>query len=270
MRKVARVLVAPLVAIATLVPAAAAHAAISGTSGQVTEISPPAAVVATSRVEHDDLRVGRATGRDARLAAGGRHLDDRHVHRRLAASRPARSRRAPWSTATSSTFRPRARLAHRSPEPDVPDRRPRHRGDPPGASMTSNVLGAPGTDYTTPNNGNDLELDPAQDTVILPDLRTVTIRAGDDRHRASTRSASSRTHDSPPTANAGGPYSGVEGSAVTLHGDRVRSRERPAHDLVVVQHDRIARHGLHTDRHDHADAEHHLQRQRARRPRRCR
>jgi hypothetical protein len=85
-----------------------------------------------------------------------------------------------------------------------------------GKLGTSNVLGAPGTDYSTSQLNNDLELSTTGDGVFVPNMRTVTIRATTsndlDEVRILTR------HNAPPVADAGGPYAGTEGGTVTLQG----------------------------------------------------
>ncbi len=85
-----------------------------------------------------------------------------------------------------------------------------------GRADQTDVLGAPGTTYPGAVSSRGLELAPTEDAVILPNLRTLTIRAhagtGIDHVRVLTRA------NNPPVASAGGPYAGTEGSPVALNG----------------------------------------------------
>ena len=85
-----------------------------------------------------------------------------------------------------------------------------------GRADQTDVLGAPGTTYPGTSSSRGLELAPTEDAVILPNLRTLTIRAHAgtliDHVRVLTRA------NNPPVASAGGPYAGSEGSPVALSG----------------------------------------------------
>ena len=86
-----------------------------------------------------------------------------------------------------------------------------------GRLLNSNLLGSPTTDYSTGTSvTNDLELGAAGDGVFFTSLRTVTIRTSTgndfDQVRILTR------HDAPPVANAGGPYSAGENGTIGLLG----------------------------------------------------
>jgi PKD repeat protein len=85
-----------------------------------------------------------------------------------------------------------------------------------GRADQTDVLGSTGTTYPGAVSSRGLELAPTEDAVILPNLRTLTIRAhagtGIDHVRVLTRA------NNPPVASAGGPYTGVEGSPVALTG----------------------------------------------------
>ena len=81
----------------------------------------------------------------------------------------------------------------------------------------SDILGAPGTVYPAGNNNRGMEFQVTSgDIVILPDMRTVRVdlntTSAVDQVRILTK------HNSPPVANAGGPYAALEGSPVTLAG----------------------------------------------------
>ncbi len=80
---------------------------------------------------------------------------------------------------------------------------------------SSDLLGAPGTVYPVGNNNRGIEFQVTSgDIVVLPDMRTVRVDLNTttsvDQIRVLTR------HNSPPVANAGGPYAALEGSPVTL------------------------------------------------------
>ncbi len=220
MRKAARILIAPLVAIATLVPAGTAHAVISGTSGAVTKIAPPASVDRFTGLDSDtttwawDEQQGVTLASPVRVdltspgtydtpasLPGGTIAAGTTVDSHFFDSVPVATHAGVTLTGT---------LTFPTDVLGVIVLR--------GKLLTSNVLGAPGTNYTTSAVTNDLTLDPTQDAVIMPDQRTVTIRsnrnsgADVDQVRVITK------HDNSPVANAGGPYAGAEGSPVTLHG----------------------------------------------------
>ncbi len=86
----------------------------------------------------------------------------------------------------------------------------------PGRLNDSDVLGAPGTLYGGSSRGLSFGTDAGADVVILPDQRTVQgvwhTTSGTDEMRVLT------AHNAPPTANAGGPYAGSEGSPIPLSG----------------------------------------------------
>ncbi|MGZ6955337.1 MAG: PKD domain-containing protein [Acidimicrobiia bacterium] len=99
-----------------------------------------------------------------------------------------------------------------------------------GKLVDSDVLGAPGTVYAGTNRGLDLGLTGAgRDAVTVVDQRTIQVALrtastdGMDQIRVLTK------HNAPPTANAGGPYAGTEGSPVTLSGSAVD----PDHDALT-------------------------------------
>lgn len=83
-----------------------------------------------------------------------------------------------------------------------------------GKLTDSDVLGAPGTTYGGANRNLGFGAGAQADIVILPDQRTIhgiwQTTTGVDHMRVIT------AHNSPPVANAGGPYAGVEGTAVPL------------------------------------------------------
>ena len=119
-----------------------------------------------------------------------------------------------------------------------------------GNIADSDFLGAPGTNYTPPNINNDFDLvNNTQDSItVSPDMRTVTMKANAktasdlDEMRIITR------HDVPPTANAGGPYAGTEGSPITLHGTASDADNDPISTFVVVRgHGVEGGHRLHAD-----------------------
>ncbi len=85
----------------------------------------------------------------------------------------------------------------------------------------SDVLGSPGTAYftgTAPNGNRGLNFDvsTSRDSLTMVDQRTVSVdlrtSSDMDEFRVITK------HNSPPTANAGGPYVGTEGAPVALAG----------------------------------------------------
>jgi large repetitive protein len=83
-----------------------------------------------------------------------------------------------------------------------------------GKLDASDVLGAPQTNYGGAYPSRELEL--GEDWVQMVDQRTLFIHVNTttvvDQVRIITR------HNRPPLADAGGPYSATEGSAITLHG----------------------------------------------------
>jgi PKD repeat protein len=83
-----------------------------------------------------------------------------------------------------------------------------------GKLADSDVLGAPGTAYPAAPRSITFGNDAGRDRLTLTDQRTILAEirttSGLDQFRVIT------THDAPPTAAAGGPYTGIEGEAVPL------------------------------------------------------
>jgi hypothetical protein len=210
-----RALFAVVLVVGGVVPAAAAHATISSATGQISLISPPpvaSAVMSQTVTFAWDEQQGvtlaspiavdiTATGTydtAASLTPGtipvGTVVDSQFFHsQRVASTAALRTATLTFPTDVIGIAVTRTTLDN------------------------SNVLGATGTDYTTgTGTTHGLELATTADGVSMPDLRTVNIRVTTanlgDEVRIITK------HNSPPTANAGGPYSANEGSPVTLHG----------------------------------------------------
>ena len=201
-----------------LMPAAIANAAISGTAGPILQIAPPASaatglasnanmwawneqqgVTLASAVRVDITSPGVYT-QEAQLLSGvtipaGTQVDSHYISSDGANGTTNLDGTLTFPTDILGVIVKQANLNN------------------------SEVLGSPGTDYPgTTQNLFGLELLPAgPDSVTLPDQRTITLHSnrganGVDEVRVITE------HDGSPTANAGGPYMGAEGSAVTLHG----------------------------------------------------
>ena len=118
-----------------------------------------------------------------------------------------------------------------------------------GKLATSDVLGAPGTNYPgVAANGLtfDEEFDSGNDVVtVSPDHRTITFHS---QRRAGRRRRAARPHEArqPARPDVGGPYSGTEGTAVDAarygrrhgeradHGRRGRSRRSAAPGTVCT------------------------------------
>ncbi len=90
--------------------------------------------------------------------------------------------------------------------------------------VNSNVLGPTGTTYGTASLSDGVELNNG-DELNFSSPRTVTLTSSEannfDRVRILTK------HDSPPLADAGGPYTGAEGGTVTLHGTATDPNDDP-------------------------------------------
>ncbi len=207
-----------VLALVGLVPAMAADALITSTSGQVSWISPPASVVENqsqdpTKVLAFDEQQGLTLGANLRvdiIAAGtydqatdlvaanvlaGTKVDSHLLHSDVpTGGNIFRSGQVTFGGAIVGVIVTRAKLAG------------------------SDFLGAPGTVYPGLVPNRELEFGTgsglAADIVVLPDLHTIQFNLGTsgavDDIRVVTR------HNSPPIANAGGPYAGVEGSAVPL------------------------------------------------------
>ena len=80
--------------------------------------------------------------------------------------------------------------------------------------VSSDMLGAVGTDYTNGNLGSGLDFN-AGDSLNFSGPRTVTVTSSEGQNFDEVRIITK--HDSAPVANAGGPYTGTEGGTVTLH-----------------------------------------------------
>src|SRR5262249_34624656 len=83
-----------------------------------------------------------------------------------------------------------------------------------GRLLNSEFLGATNTSYTNANLSNGLEFT-AGDEIDWVSPRTITVKSTEGNNFDEIRVLTK--HDSPPVANAGGPYTGVEAGTVTLH-----------------------------------------------------
>jgi len=211
---------ATVVAVASLVPGAVAHAVISGTSGQVTKISPPASVAHPGTLDSDTTTYAWDEKQGESLASPvSVDIATPGVYTTIGSTSPVT---LPLGTVVDSHFFNSARI-------------PPHTGALTGTlTFPTDILGiivrplklkstndlGVGTDYTPAGLTTiyPFELDGTGDTISMPNLRTVTLTAsssngGDiDELRILTK------HDRSPVANAGGPYAGVEGGSVTLSG----------------------------------------------------
>jgi hypothetical protein len=220
MKKTGRVAAAltSIVALVSLIPAIPADAVISGTLGQIQVISPPAQagsgiasnttmwawneqqnVTLASSIKVDITSVGTYT-QESQLLTGvsipaGTVVDSHYIS----------------SVAANGSSQLDGTLSFPSDILGVEVKAPSLSG--------SDTLGSPGTTYPGTNQSlPGMELKPVgNDSVTLTNQRTIVIHSertanGVDEVRVITK------HDGPPTANAGGPYVGTEGSPVQLHG----------------------------------------------------
>jgi hypothetical protein len=216
-----RALLAAVLVVGVVVPASEASAALKGTSGAVTQISPPAAVstlksnsttfawneqqgvTLASALKVDITTPGNYVGPSVTLSPGtipaGTVVDSQFFHS---------LRVSGTSTLTGTMTFPTDVLGVEVTHQKLTD---------------SNVLGATGTDYTA-NVNNGLEFGTG-DAVFMPDQRTVTVQANTANDGDEVRIITAA--DRPPTANAGGPYSGFEGSPLTLNGTDTNPDNNP-------------------------------------------
>ncbi len=214
-QRVLRGLTTAFVALGTVI-APGVSAVISGTSGQITDITPPACVQRTcgqgsnttmdawdeqqgvtlaSNLSVDITQQGDYTSpvSGSSTIAAGTTVDSHYINSLRLANTGS-------TTLTGTLTFPT----------DILGIIVRH-----GPLTASDVLGAPGTDYTNGSLSNGLELG-SGDELNFSGPRTITLTStetnGFDDVRIITK------HDSPPVANAGGPYTGTEGGTVTLHG----------------------------------------------------
>jgi PKD domain len=217
-------LLAVALVVAVFVPMQAAQAVISGTTGAVTKIAPPAGVTradgqgsTTTMWAWDEQQgvtlasnvgvditvpgtyesIGSLTG--GSVPAGT--VVDSHFFNSV------RPNGAPISTLTASLSFPADILG-------VIVRR--------GSLINSNTLGAPETDYQVSSLQNGMDLGATTDGVTMTSQRSITIRSSNggtadlqDELRVITR------HDGAPVVSAGGPYAASEGGTATLSGSAV-------------------------------------------------
>jgi PKD repeat protein len=196
-----------------------AHGVISGTSGAVTKIAPPASVnhpgvldsLTTTYAFDEQQGVTLASALAVDIVTPG-HYD---------ATTSLVNASIPIGTTIDSHFFASARLPQTTGQligtltfpSDILGVIVRR-----GKMNTSNVLGAPGTSYTTSTINNDFELSSTQDAVTLVNARTITLRANSPNGADIDQLRIITAHDGSPVSIAGGPYSGSEGDTLTLGG----------------------------------------------------
>ena len=225
-------------AVATLVPVGAARAAISGTSGQILQIVPPASAAtglgsnANMWAWDEQQGVTLASSLKVDITSPGTYTSAGQLLTGVAIA-PGTVVDSQYITSVGATGTGASDLDGTLTFP----------ADilgvivTPGKLATSDVLGAPATNYPGTGSGFALEFDSGGDTVTLANQRTITFHshratgAGVDELRVLT------AHDGAPTVSAGGPYSGVEGSAVALHGTASDAENDPLTIVVDVRRD---------------------------------
>jgi hypothetical protein len=224
-------LIAVAVAVAVFVPMQAAQAVISGTTGSVTKIAPPAGLTRAAGQGSDttmwawdeqqgvtlasnvsvDITIPGTYESIASLTSGAipaGTVVDSHFFNSV---RPATS---PISTMTASLSFPT----------DILGVIVRH-----NLLTNSNTLGAPQTNYSVGGTVQDgLDLGTTTDGVTMTSQRSLTIRSSnggtadlEDDVRIITK------HDGPPVVSAGGPYASPEGGTATLNGSAIDPESDP-------------------------------------------
>ena len=215
-------------ALATLVPAGSAHAVISGTSGQILQIVPPASAAnglgsnANMWAWDEQQGITLASSQKVDITSPGTYTSASQLLTGVA---------VPAGTVVDSSYISSV-AASGSGATDL-DGTLTFPTDILGVIVTSgkldssNVLGSPTTNYPGTGLGYALEFDAGSDAVTLANQRSIEFHshrangAGVDEIRVLT------AHDGAPVVSAGGPYSGLEGSAVALHGTAIDAEHDP-------------------------------------------